>query len=154
MAKTAEINSSESIRKTDNKTPAKPAAKTTKTNAHTPGNSDGVDAYMQKLEHPLKKEMEEVRTIIKQATVKIKEQVKWNAPSFFYKEDLATFNPRMLNAVHIVFHHANIVKIKSPLLQGDYKDRRMMYLHNREEVLAYQTELEKIIRELVEMIDQ
>jgi len=106
------------------------------------------------MDHPLKKEIEAVRNIIKQADNKIKEQVKWNAPSFFYRQDLATFNPRMQTAVHIVFHHPDIVKIKSPLLEGDYKDRRMMYLHNTEEVHSNKIALENIIKELVQLTGQ
>jgi hypothetical protein len=131
----------------------KSPSKSGKTNALTPNNTEAVDAFMAKLVHPLKNEMELVRFIVKNANDQIKEQVKWNAPSFFYKEDLVTFNPRMQNAVHLVFHHPNITRIKSPLLEGDYKDRRMMYLHNKEEVLANKNTLQEIMQRLVEMIE-
>ncbi len=79
-----------------------------------------VNEYMIKLVHPLKTEIEVVRTIIKNADSKILERIKWNAPSYYHKEDLVTFNPRATKHVHLVFHHAAIVKIKSSLLQGDY----------------------------------
>ena len=119
-----------------------------------PADTEKVNEYMSKLNHPLKTEMEAVRLIIKNANSKIAERIKWNAPSYYYKEDLVTFNPRATQHVHLVFHHPAIVHIKSNLLEGDYKDRRMMYLSNTQEVKANKKELEKIMTELMEMIDQ
>lgn len=131
----------------------KAVASSKKTNAATPNNTAAVDLYMSDLAHPLKEEIEAVRCIIKSANGNIKEQVKWNAPSFFYREDLVTFNPRLQTAVHLVFHHPKIVNIQSPLLQGDYKDRRMMYLENMKEIIRYKSDLENIIDSLVQLID-
>ena len=116
--------------------------------------ADKVNEYMNKLEHPLKPEIEALRIIIRNASPKISERIKWNAPSYYYKEDLATFNPRATNHVHIVFHHAEIVNIHSMLLEGDYKDRRMIYLRTMEEVKANKKELEKIMNELVERMEK
>lgn len=115
--------------------------------------TDAVTEYMQKLQHPLKDEIEAVRTIIRSANKKIEERIKWNAPSYYYKEDLVTFNPKAEKHVHLVFHHANIVKIKSPLLQGEYKDRRMAYFKNMDEVQSNKKELQSILNELVKFMD-
>jgi hypothetical protein len=112
-----------------------------------------VEAFMGKLKHPLKAEIEAVRAIIK-GNKKISERVKWNAPSYYYKEDLVTFNPRADKHVHLVFHHPHIVKIKSPLLEGDYKDRRMTYFTDMKAVRAGKKELERIVGELVKMLDK
>ena len=111
-----------------------------------------VKKYMQKLEHPLKSEIEFVRDIIRNSNSRIAERIKWNAPSYYYQQDLATFNPRSLKNVHIVFHHPGIVKIKSNLLEGDYKDRRMVYLWNMDDIKSNQKELERIMNELVKSI--
>jgi hypothetical protein len=59
----------------------------------------------------------------------------------------------MLNAVHLIFHHPDIIKINSPLLEGDYKDRRMMYLRNLN-VDTHKKTLQGIIQQLVAMIDK
>jgi len=112
-----------------------------------------VQDYMDKLKHPLKAEIEAVRKIIRQADKKINERIKWNAPSYYYKEDLVTFHTRAQEYVHLVFHHPNIVKIKSPLLEGDYKDRRMTYFHNMQEVKKNKKELERIMQALVNYLD-
>jgi uncharacterized protein YdhG (YjbR/CyaY superfamily) len=55
--------------------------------------SEQVEQYLSKLEHPMKAEIEALRTIIKGANPKISERIKWNAPSYFYQEDLLTFGP-------------------------------------------------------------
>ena len=114
---------------------------------------DAVNEYMNALEHPLKAEWAAVREIILGANANISERIKWNAPSFFYKEDLATFHTRNPAAVHIVFHHPAIVSIQSGLLEGDYKDRRMLYLRTMDDVQAHKQELASIINELIHRID-
>lgn len=116
--------------------------------------TEGVNLYMQQLDHPLKAEVEAIRNIILKATEGINERVKWNAPSFFYKdEDMVTFMLRAKQHVHMVFHHPYIVEIDSPLLEGDYKDRRMLYLTNMEAVKQHEQELIKIMQALTTHID-
>jgi uncharacterized protein YdhG (YjbR/CyaY superfamily) len=118
------------------------------------GPADAVNEYMARLKHPLKNEIEAVRKIIKGANRKINERIKWNAPSYCTTEDFVTFNPRNLDAVHLVFHHPLIIKIKSSLLEGDYKDRRMVYLKNMKDIKAHKEELTKIINKLVQLINK
>lgn len=111
-----------------------------------------VDEFMRQLDHPLQAEIEAVRDIIK-ANRKIAERVKWNAPSFFYVDDLATIHVKAKQHVHLIFHHPAIVKIKSLFLEGDYKDRRMMYFENMKEIKDRKKELTRIIKELVGLMD-
>jgi len=59
----------------------------------TTGNTEQVDEFMDKLDHPFKAEVQMIREIIKKVNKEITEQIKWNAPSFSYKgESLVTFN--------------------------------------------------------------
>ncbi|HTN18776.1 MAG TPA: DUF1801 domain-containing protein [Chitinophagaceae bacterium] len=115
--------------------------------------AEKTEAYMLALEHPLKDEINTVRNLIKNASPKIAERIKWNAPSYYYKEDLVTFNHRNRSRVHLVFHHIAIVKDKSPLLEGDYKDRRMMYFNSIDDIRAKEKELNRIIKGLVKEMD-
>lgn len=72
--------------------------------------TEKVNAYMAKLEHPLKAEIEVLRRVILGSDERITERVKWNAPSFYFEDDFATFKLRPLNAVQIVFHRGAKVK--------------------------------------------
>jgi hypothetical protein len=112
-----------------------------------------VEEYMTSLHHPLKAEINEIRKIIKNAHPGISERIKWNAPSYYYREDMVTFHPRDQERVHLVFHHKNIVDIDSPLLEGEYKDRRMMYFSSMKEVKEKKAELEGILKALIQYID-
>lgn len=115
--------------------------------------TEQVTAYMEALEHPLKAEIEALRKIIKETDTRISERIKWKAPSYYCKEDFLTFNHRMQDKVHLIFHNEAIPKIKSVILEGNYKDRRMVYFKDMTDVLAKKTELQRIIAELLELIE-
>jgi len=53
----------------------------------------------------------------------------------------------------LVFHHPFVVKIKSPLLEGNYKDRRLIYFKNKADAESKTKELTRIINEILKMID-
>lgn len=131
--------------------PAK-AGKTLKKKGSPVSRTDAVDKFMLGLSHPLKAEVEAVRSIIKGADKNIHEEIKWKAPSFNYNgEYLVTFNLRDVKRIHLVFHNPMIPKVKSDLLEGDYKDRRMMYFANMKDITAKKSELEKILKQLIKL---
>jgi hypothetical protein len=67
--------------------------------------------FLNNLEHPLKKEIEEVRKIILSTNESITEHIKWNAPSFcFDNEDRMTFNLQGKGFFRLVFHCGAKVK--------------------------------------------
>ena len=113
-----------------------------------------VDEYMDKLEHPLKAEVQVIRDIIKAVSENIAEEVKWNAPSFSYKDYIATFNLRAQQHVHLIFHNPNIASIKNEILEGNYPDRRMVYFTDMNDVNAKKAALESVVRELMAIMDR
>ena len=120
-------------------------------NVHDP---DAVDAYMERLDHPLKAEVQAVRDLIKGVDSRITEQVKWNAPSFSYMGYLATFNLRPTHHVHLVWHNGAILQDPAGLLEGRYPDRRMTYFTSMAEVEAKRPAMEALVRQWVELMDQ
>ncbi len=115
-----------------------------------------VDAYMARLQHPLKAEMEAVRTIIREANSKLIERVKWNAPSFFYKKDMLAFNPRAQEFVQLVFVFYDGAMIQEPtgLLEGDYKDRRLAKFHSLDDIRTKKAALEAVVNAWVKLMDK
>jgi uncharacterized protein YdhG (YjbR/CyaY superfamily) len=112
--------------------------------------SIAVDAFLEGLDHPLKREVQELRAIIMRAADDITEQIKWAAPSFSHKGTyLVTFNLRSARHVHLVFHHPMIAKVNSSLLEGEYKDRRMAYFANMGEVTGKKPELLRVLKALI-----
>ena len=115
-----------------------------------------VSAFLDDLDHPLRAEVDEVRGIILGASRKLSERVKWNAPSYHYKQDLLTFNLHATDRVHLVFHNVAINRVESDLLEGKgkYNDRRMVFLANRAAIKAHKKELQRVIAELVRLMDE
>ena len=96
--------------------------------------------------------MEALRSIIKGASKDINEEIKWKAPSFNYKgEYLVTFNLREEKRIHLVFHNSQISKVKSKILEGEYKDRRMAYFVNMQDIKAKKSILEKALKDLIKL---
>ncbi|HMK05575.1 MAG TPA: DUF1801 domain-containing protein [Ferruginibacter sp.] len=129
---------------------AKPAVKT---GSAKPSDEDQVKAYISNLEKKVKTEIAAVRKIIKGASEKLAERIKWNAPSYYYKQDILTFGPYKTHKLLLVFHHPAVVKIKSLLLEGDYKDRRLVYFKDKAEAEKNKKELSRIITEIIKAID-
>jgi uncharacterized protein YdhG (YjbR/CyaY superfamily) len=127
-------------------------AKISQTEARKAKASAAVDAYMKKLKHPFKTEVEMIRKIIKGVNRDIAEQVKWEAPSFSYHgEYLVTFNLRERERIHLVFHNPMIAKVKSRLLEGDYHHRRMAYFLGKSDIKAKQAALVKALKDLIKL---
>ena len=119
----------------------------------TPADSTNtVNKFMDKLDYPLKEEVQVVRDIIKGVNKNITEQIKWKAPSFSYQDEyLVTFNLRDPSRIHLVFHNPMISRVKSKLLEGDYVDRRMTYFADLKDIKAKKPALEKALKDLIKL---
>jgi uncharacterized protein YdhG (YjbR/CyaY superfamily) len=113
-----------------------------------------VKQWMDQLDAKTKSFINLVRTIIKNASPNLKERIKWNAPSYYYKEDIVTFGPHRTGNIFLVFHHPSVVTIKSELLQGNYKNRRLMYFTNQAEVKKNKAEISSILHQIIRAIDK
>ncbi len=129
-----------------------PATKPVRSTKSTDG--EQVKNYIAKLDPAAKSDIEAVRKIIRSVSPKLNERIKWNAPSYYYKEDIVTFGPYKIHKLLLVFHHPAVVKVRSVLLQGDYKDRRLVYFKDKTEATKNKSELSRIIKEIMTAIDK
>lgn len=131
-------------------------AKRKKAVAKGKGAADGgVESFLRTLKHPLKTEIEAVRRIILDASPKIDEGVKWNAPSFRTESDwFATFNLRAEDSVQLIFHlgakkRADLkgFEIADPngLMKWLGKDRALLTLGAGRDISANRKALEMIV---------
>jgi hypothetical protein len=116
-------------------------------------NSEKVNEFMSKLEHPLHAEMEAVRKIIVKAHPGITEDIKWGGPSFHYGEDMATFNPRIKNYVAVIFHKGDLVKERSDFFEDATKGKVYAKFYTMAEVKANKKALEKMVKDWVALMD-
>lgn len=124
-----------------------------KTSSPKPGDAEQVAQYLEALQQPQKALLEAVRTVILAASDQLSERIKWNAPSYYTTDDIVTFGPPRTGKVFLVFHHPFIVQLQSPLLEGNYKDRRLMHFEDVADVKSKEEELTRIVRELVAAVD-
>jgi len=128
---------------------------------------DKVDAYMQKLKHPLAEVVSALRKIILSTDDEIGEEIKWNAPTFFYAGEMAPSDPKKYeryivvfnlyqkNCIRLVFPSGARIKGTSGFLQGDYADgRRLAFFHNMEEVKSQSKPLQQAIRNWLKLLDK
>jgi len=146
------VKENEGMAAAKKKVPAAPVKKKIVKAAPTDKEADQVNAWLDKQEPTVRKEIDAVRKLIKKAAPSLNERIKWNAPSYYTTVDLFTFGPYKNKRILLVFHHPEIVNIKSPLLEGAYKDRRLVYFNNSKEAVKQEKELSRIIQQLTKAV--
>jgi len=132
-----------------------------------PSEPDKVDAYMQNLKHPMKDVVAALRETILSTDAEIGEEIKWNAPTFFYagemkpsdpkkyKRYLIVFNLYQKDCIRLVFPSGAKINDTSGFLQGDYADgRRLAFFHNLDEVRTQTKSLQQAIRKWLAVLDK
>jgi hypothetical protein len=69
-----------------------------------PSEPGKVDDYIKKLKHPLVNVVKALRRIILSTDSEIGEEIKWNAPTFFYAGEMGPFNPKEYKRYIVVFN--------------------------------------------------
>ena len=132
-----------------------------------PSEPDKVDAYMKKLKHPLANVVEALRKVILSTDKQIGEEVKWNAPTFFYAGEMKPFDPKeykryivvfnlyQKDCIRLVFPSGAKIGDKTGLLEGDYKDgRRLAFFHDMKEVKSKQAAMQRAIKKWLKVLDK
>ncbi|MBK7360268.1 MAG: DUF1801 domain-containing protein [Saprospiraceae bacterium] len=129
--------------------------------------TDDVNDYLDKLVHPLKGVLLELRQHLLTRFSEISEHIKWNSLSFYFNGDMNAFNPKEykrdllvvnLNKkeyVLLVFPTGYTILHKSQLLEGDYADgRRMVKIYSTADLTSNKDELFNIIESWISQIDK
>jgi hypothetical protein len=121
-----------------------------------------VSEFMRELDHPLKRDIENVRQIILKVDPGIGEAIKWNAPSFRTTDFFATFNLRSRECVQLIFHTGAKVKATATtgisigdtagLLKWLAKDRCLVTLGVGKDIQANKAAFEAVVREWIRWI--
>ncbi len=79
-----------------------------------------VDSYLSVLNHPCKPAVQAIRKVILGLDARIREEVKWNAPSFYIVEHFATFRLHPQPMCQLVLHAG--AKTKKATVRLDVPD--------------------------------
>jgi hypothetical protein len=131
---------------------------TTKKPAKGQTGANDVEDFMRNLDHPLKAELKAVCSIILGVNPEISEGLKWNAPSYHFKEYFATINIRK-DVVLVILHLGAKVKdssfagltISDPtgLLEWLGKDRAAVRFGDMNAIESGRAAFENIVRQWI-----
>jgi hypothetical protein len=117
-----------------------------------------VDEFVEKLDHPLKDVVVQLRAIVLSTEPHLTEQVKWNAPSFCYNgDDRITMNLSKKDQVLLIFHMGakskderkleTVIKDPGKTLEWLSSNRAVMRFRSAEDLSIFETALRKNIRD-------
>jgi hypothetical protein len=126
-----------------------------------------VDEYVGKLKHPLAEVVRNLRRIILSVGSEIGEEIKWNAPTFFYAGPMKPTNPKEYrryivvfnlfrrDCIRLVFPSGGKVQDSSGLLEGDYADgRRLAMFYSVKDVSSKEKALRGVIKKWLKLLEK
>ena len=105
-----------------------------------------VDAWFSRYDNPMKDVVQRVREIVLDADPRIDECIKWQAPTFTYKGNIASFYPKSRQHASLMFHLGAKIPGSYPRLEGTGDTSRVMKVSDLDDAEAARPELELIVR--------
>lgn len=113
-----------------------------------------VDTWMSTYDNPMRDVVERVRRILLIADERITECIKWQAPTFVYKGNLASFYPNAREHATLMFHHGSSIPGSFPHLVGQGKEGRTMTFVSIAEAEERRDELMAIVSAWIDLKDR
>jgi uncharacterized protein YdhG (YjbR/CyaY superfamily) len=104
-----------------------------------------VDKWFASYESPMKTLVRAVRETILAADERIEETIKWQAPTFVYRGNLASFFPKAKKHASLMFHKGKFIQGDFPSLEGDGKEARTMKFSSLEDLESKKAELTSLV---------
>ena len=114
---------------------------------------DEVDAWMVRYDNPQKALVQAVREVILAADPRVGECIKWQAPTFTYKGNIASFFPKAKGHVSLMFHRGGTIPGSFPGLEGEGPEARTFKIVSALDLAARQDDLQAVVRAWCAMKD-
>ncbi len=105
-----------------------------------------VETWLENYDNPMKAVVQAVRKHILASDERVTETVKWQAPTFVYKGNIASFFPKSKKHASLMFHKGATIPGDFPSLEGEAKEARTFKVANEEELAVKANELTAIIK--------
>lgn len=119
-----------------------------------------VTEFLDKLKHPLRKEIEETRSIILSADKRLDENIKWNGPNYSVgADDRVTMKIQPPKQVQLIFHRGakvleqpkgKLIDDKSGLLDWKGNDRAVVSLKTMDDIKSAKKALTEIVKKWID----
>lgn len=104
-----------------------------------------VDAWFESYDNPQKDLVQAVRETILKADARITEDIKWQAPTFIYKGNIASFFPKTKTHASLMFHKGAEISGDFSSLEGDGKEARTMKFADAADLAGKSDELAAVV---------
>jgi hypothetical protein len=104
-----------------------------------------VDAWFERYDNPLKELVQSVRDVILGTDERVSEVIRWQAPTFVYKGNIASFFPKSKQHVTLMFHQGASIEDPHGLLEGGGATSRSAKFTDAADLASKRTALQAII---------
>ena len=112
-----------------------------------------IDAWLEAYDNPMKPVVAAMREAILAADPRVTETIKWQAPTFVYKGNIASFFPRAKAHASLMFHKGATIPGDFRNLEGDGAEARSFKVMDLDDLAAKEAELAAIVRAWCDMKD-
>lgn len=112
-----------------------------------------VDEWFASCDNPQKDVLLAMRTAILDSDERIEESIKWKSPTFSYKGNIASFNPRSKQHASLMFHTGASIPGEFPHLEGTGSVARYLKVDDLAQAQELGPELVSIFRAWCAMKD-
>jgi hypothetical protein len=105
-----------------------------------------VDAWMAAYDNPQRALVQAVREAVLAADPRVGECIKWQAPTFTYKGNIASFFPKAKAHVSLMFHKGGTIPGTFPGLEGDGPEARTFKIADAADLAARRGDLQTVVR--------
>lgn len=112
-----------------------------------------VDAWFARYDNPQKTLVLAVRKVLLDADARIGEAIKWQSPTFVYKGNLASVNPKSKAHVSLMLHSGARIPGDFPSLEGTGDVARVMKIADAADLKAKTAELRRLAKAWCDLRD-
>jgi hypothetical protein len=112
-----------------------------------------VDAWFERYDNPMRPVVQRLRELVLAADPRIEETIKWQAPTFIYRGNLASFYPKSKAHASLMFHEGARIPGDHPRLEGTGDTSRVLKVASIDEAEAARPDIEAIVRAWCEWRD-
>lgn len=107
--------------------------------------SKEVDAWFARYDNPMKDVVLRVREIVLGADPRVTECIKWQAPTFVFEGNLASFFPKSKQHASLMFHQGAKIPGRHPRLEGTGDTSRVLKVASVAEANEAEPDLVRIV---------
>jgi len=112
-----------------------------------------VDAWFEAYDNPQKELVQAVRRTILDTDPRVTEAVKWQAPTFVYRGNIASFYPKTKTHVSLMFHTGAALPDPTGLLEGEGATSRVARFVDADDLAAKAEALRGLVAAWIDLKD-